>query len=387
MRVGFVVQRCGREVNGGAETLCLQVAQRMARSWQTEILTTCALDYETWHNHYPEGTEPVGGTNIRRFRVDGPRNVAQFDKLSSELVSRRDSLSLEEQEEWMRAQGPVSTGLLQYLEKARDSYDAFIFFGYLYATTYFGLPLVKEKAYLAPLGHDEWPVYFNMWDKFFQLPKGFIFQTEEERAFLARRFPSLSLAGPVAGVGIDPPDRIDPGAFRAKYSIDSPFLLYVGRIDASKGCADLFDWFVARSSDGPRYKLVMIGREVLPVPFHKQIIYLGFVPEQEKWNAMAACDWLILPSQYESLSISLLETWAVGRPGIVNGRSEVLRGHCQRSNGGVWYDDWRECEAFIRLMGADTKIRLGGQGRDYVFKNYTWDRIERAYNCVSRTGS
>ncbi len=32
-----------------------------------------------------------------------------------------------------------------------------------------------------------------------------------------------------------------------------------------------------------------------------------FVSEKEKWNAMAACDWLILPSEYESLSISLLK--------------------------------------------------------------------------------
>ena len=50
MKVAFVVQRCGREVNGGAEKHCLQVATRMATQWQTEVLTTCALDYMTWDN-------------------------------------------------------------------------------------------------------------------------------------------------------------------------------------------------------------------------------------------------------------------------------------------------------------------------------------------------
>ena len=380
MRVGFVVQRCGLEVNGGAETLCLQIAQRMARHWETEIVTTCALDYVRWENHYPEGVQACGETLIRRFRVDNPRDPVRFDELSAALVAKGKQASLAEQENWMRAQGPLSSGLLQYLTSAGDDYDAFIFFGYLYATTYFGLPLVKKKAWLAPLGHDEWPIYFNIWDKFFRLPRGFVFQTEEERAFLARRFPPLPLAGPVAGVGIDPPAAPDPQDFRAKYGLDQPFLLYVGRIDASKGCSEMFDWFTTRSSDGPRYKLVVIGREILPVPYHERIMYLGFVPENEKWNAMAACDWLILPSEYESLSISILEAWAVARPSIVNGKSEVLRGHCQRSHGGVWYRDWSECESLLERIDAKTMSTLGKQGQAYVQAEYAWERIEKAYS-------
>src|SRR5436190_20798558 len=74
-RVGFVVQRCGLEVNGGAESLCLQIAQRMGAYWQTEVLTTCALDYMTWANFYPEGIEEIGATAVRRFPVDRPRDV------------------------------------------------------------------------------------------------------------------------------------------------------------------------------------------------------------------------------------------------------------------------------------------------------------------------
>lgn len=379
MKVGFVVQRCGPEVNGGAETLCLQVARRMSRHWEPEILTTCALDYVRWDNHYPPGAEEFGGTIIRRFPVDNPRDPARFDELSAALVSNRDHASLKEQEEWMRAQGPVSTALLEYLTSASSGYDAFIFFGYLYATTYFGLPLVKEKAWLAPLAHDEWPIYFNMWNEFFKLPKGLIFQTPEEREFLARRFPSLPLAGPVAGVGIEIPAKVDPGAFREKYQLQRPFLLYVGRIDASKGCAALFEWFIQLDGGPAGYQLVLTGREVLPVPYHKDIIYLGFVSEEEKWNAMASCGWLILPSKYESLSISLLETWAVGRPGLVNAESEVLRGHCQRSNGGVWYADWAECEALLQAMDDDTASALGRQGQAYVLKRYTWERVESIY--------
>src|SRR5438067_11029733 len=106
MRVAFVVQRCGLEVNGGAESLCLQIAQRVGRHCPAEVLTTCALDYMTWENFYPEGVEEVGSTVIRRFPVDRARDVAAFNALSQTLHPRRESATPAEQETWMRAQGP-----------------------------------------------------------------------------------------------------------------------------------------------------------------------------------------------------------------------------------------------------------------------------------------
>lgn len=168
-----------------------------------------------WRNHFPAGPEAVG--NIRRFPVDRPIDVAEFDRLSVELVSKGEKASLVEQERWLEAQGPISSELLHYLEQHRTNYEAFIFFGYLYATCYFGLPLVKEKAFLAPLAHNEWTIHLKMWDRFFTEPQGFIFQTEEEKEFLQHRFSDLKLTGLVAGVGIDLPPAPDVTAFRKKY--------------------------------------------------------------------------------------------------------------------------------------------------------------------------
>lgn len=386
MRVAFVVQRCGREVNGGAEALCLQVAQRMSRHWEVEVLTTCALDYMDWANYYPPGPEVVGSVTVHRFPVDFPRDVAHFDRLSGELAARGASVTLTEQEAWMRAQGPVSTPLLDYLEAAWEEYDAFLFFGYLYATTYFGLPRVQDRAWLAPCSHDEWTIHLPMWENFFARPRGFVFNTAEERDFTRRRFPALDVDGPVAGVGIEPPARLDPDAFRHRYGLaDRPFLLYAGRVDASKGCGEMFDAFAAlRRAQPGAYRLALIGKEVMPIPFDDDILHLGFVPEQEKWDAMAACDWFVMPSPHESLSIVLLEAWATGRPALVNAASEVLVGHCRRGNGGLWYecaDDW------ITLLGgmnAALASRLGAQGARYVRENYFWERVEARYLSLAR---
>ena len=379
-RVAFVVQRCGLEVNGGAEHHCLQVAQRMAAHWQTEVLTTCALDYTSWENWYPAGVEQTGGTLVRRFSVDQPRDAKSFNRLSDKLHSRQSQTSLEQQEDWMRAQGPISTPLFEYLKTEKDSYDAFIFFGYLYATTYFGLPLVAEKSYLAPLAHDEWPIYFKMWDPLFSLLNKLIFNSEMEREFLRRRFSHLRLAGPVIGVGIEHPGNVDPDRFRQTYGIDGPFLLYVGRIDQSKGCDEMLDYFVRWQDEYQTLeKLVLAGTEVMTIPFHNNIIHLGFLADSEKWDAMAACDWLLMPSYYESLSMAVLEGWSVGRPALVNGRCDVLVNHCRMSHGGVWYLNYDEWASALTSVDAPTKTILGRQGQRYVEEHYSWPRVETDY--------
>lgn len=356
------------------------MAERMARHWQTEIITTCALDYMTWDNYYPAGTGRLGKVAVRRFPVDQPRDVENFNRLSAELRPRQKIATLAEQERWMRAQGPLSSGLLEHLRNNQGSYDAFIFFGYLYATSYFGLPLVAGKAWLEPLAHDEWPIYFDFWDAFFSLPRGFIFNTDAERAFLQGRFPDNALAGPVAGIGIDHPPQTETASFKARYNLDAPFLLYVGRVDESKGCAQMFDYFVRwKQESNNSYKLVIVGQEIMPIPFHDDIIHLGYVSEEEKWAALRSCDWLIMPSPYESLSIALLEAWSAGRPALVNGQCAVLTAHCQEAHGGLWYNNFAEWRSALSTVDEETRRILGRQGQKYVQKRYSWDRIERTY--------
>lgn len=386
-RVAFVVQRCGLEVNGGAEAHCLQMAQRMSRHWRTEVLTTCALDYMSWANHYPAGAEVIGGVTVRRFAVDAPRDMKSFNRLSEELRPRQADCSLAEQEAWMRAQGPMSRDLAAYITGHRDDYDAFIFFTYLYATTYFLLPLVRDKAWLAPLAHDEWPIYFPMWERLFAMPRGIIFNSEEEQAFLRKRFGNALPNGPVVGVGIEPPPTTDPDGFRRRHKLVEPFLLYVGRVDVSKGCGELFDFFRRLRQAGPApRKLVLIGREVMPVPRDEDILHLGFVDDPTKWDAMSACDWLVVPSHFESLSMVLLETWSVGRPAIVNGQCPVLVGHCRKANAGLWYSGFEEFSSVFAVVDDAAKRVMGRQGAAYVRAHYAWEAVEQKYLSLLQAG-
>jgi glycosyltransferase involved in cell wall biosynthesis len=380
-RVAFVVQRCGLEVNGGAEAHCLKVAERMSRYWDTEIFTTCALDYTTWSNHYSPGVTEISGVKVRRFRVERQRNIKTFAKLSQTIYPHRiKEVSLQEQEAWMLAQGPWSPQLIDYVKQHQDEYDAFIFFTYLYATTYFILPLVADKAYLAPLAHNEWPIYLSMWDRFFEKPRGFIFNTVEERNFLKERFPKILWEGPVAGVAVEPSSAYSAENFRQRYKINEPFLLYVGRVDPSKGCDELFRYFMQlRQQESGSRKLVLLGKPTMEIPKHPDIVSLGFVDEQTKWDALAASDLLVMPSPYESLSMVLLEAWAVGKPVLVNGRCDVLVGQCRRSQGGLWYTSKDEFQVAIENMDERVRNQLGVQGKYFLETNYVWSKIEGEY--------
>jgi glycosyltransferase involved in cell wall biosynthesis len=380
-KIAFVVQRCGREVNGGAEAHCLSIAQRMSLYWHTEVLTTCAKDYTTWDNFYAPGPEQIGTTVVRRFPVTTPRVTDVFNRLSDELHAKGRAATSEEEEAWMEAQGPYSPELATYIEAHSDEYDVFIFFTYLYWHTWEGFPKVASRAILVPLAHDEWTIYLGLFRRLFAMVNHFIFNTVEEKRFLQRLEPGRQIDGAVVGVAIDRPETIDPLRFRRDYQLDEEFLLYIGRIDQAKGCNELFEFFIrGREQQQVRAKLVLLGTPVMPIPTHPDIVCLGFVSESTKWDALAACTALVMPSVHESLSMVLLEAWTVGKPVVVNGRCEVLAGQCRRSNGGLWYFNYEEWVKVIEhLRQGRTAGVLGRQGWRFVNENYSWPAIERAY--------
>ena len=64
MRVAIVVQRYGVEVNGGAELHARTIAELLHEDVDVTVLTTCALDYRTWADHYPPGETRVGPVRV-----------------------------------------------------------------------------------------------------------------------------------------------------------------------------------------------------------------------------------------------------------------------------------------------------------------------------------
>lgn len=388
-KIAFVVQRYGLEVNGGAELECRQLAEHMKELYQIEIITTKAIDYVTWKNEYTQDEEEINGILVRRFPVKEERNNKSFNLLSDTVL--KGNSPKEDEEKWMRKQGPYSTELVDYIKKHKSDYDVFVFFTYLYYTTYFGIREVYNKAILVPTAHDEVPIYLKIFKDMFQLPRGIFYQTKEEKEFVERIFEVCEVPNNdgYGGVGVEVPDVISGDVFRNKYKLKN-FILYIGRIEEHKGCKELFAYFKEyKKRYGGDLKLVLMGKEVMNVPKTEDIISLGFVSDSDKFNGLAACKFLILPSQFESLSMVVLEAMKLGKPVLVNGKCDVLKGHCVRSNGGLYYTNYYEFEgcAEYLLNHMEQCIMMGQNGQLYVEKNYQWDvitkRLSELVECIT----
>ena len=373
-RLAFVIQRYGRDVNGGAEELCRQVAERLAGRFETEVLTTCARDYLTWANHYRPGKENIDGVGVTRFPTVRTRRVRSFGRLSSRLY--RSAHTFAEEAEWMDRQGPDAPGLYRHIESRRDEFDLFVFFTYLYPPTFFGLPLVAEKSLLVPCAHDEPPLRLGLFRSLFHLPRGLIFNTDGERRLVHETFRNSHLPWVVGGAGVVLPTLPDAAADTADY------LLYLGRVDVEKGCGELFDFFGKYKERHPSpLALLLAGEAKMKIPRRSDIVPLGFVSEASKASLLAGARALVMPSRHESLSLAALESWAAGTPVLAHRGSTVLADHVERSGGGWLYSGYRDFSRSLDIILSDGASRslLGKAGRDYVARNYSWERVLGTY--------
>ncbi len=381
LRLAFVVQRYGPEIDGGAEYECRRVAEALALSHDVEVLTTCARDYLTWKNVYRPGLETASGVRVRRFPVDRPRRVRAFGRYADWLYAHPHTFF--DEAEWVRRQGPLALALVDWIRAHAGDHDGFVFFTYLYLPTLLGLPLVADKAVLVPTAHDERPIYLDLFRGLFRLPRGLIFQVEEEQAFVDARFHTGHIPSAVIGGGVEPVPDAQPERFRRQTGLAGPYALYVGRVDVEKGCRDLIEAFLAwrRRSREP-LSLVLMGTVAMRLPRDPGLVALGFRPEAEKWDALTGATALVMPSPHESFSFVLLEAWAQGTPVLATAGSPVLRGHVERSGGGLLYDGSAgDFAARLDALLADEGLRkqLGERGRAYVEARYRWPTITQQY--------
>jgi glycosyltransferase involved in cell wall biosynthesis len=380
VKAALVVHRYGNEVLGGAESLARRVAELLAPQVELTVLTTCALDYLTWADHYPPGRDEVNGVSVLRFSVPRPRDLLEFEEASSRAYSSPKDFGLGR--EWMQAQGPNAPGLLEHLRDEGDRYDAVAFMTYLYATTADGLPLAAERSVLCPTMHDEPPLKLAIFEEVFRRARLCLFSTPEERELAQVRFGVPDERSRLAGAGVDEVDGADPQRFAAETGIDRPYALYMGRLDPSKGVPELVEFharYRARRRDG--LDLVLLGGGEIALPPSNGIHAPGFVADELKHDAIAGAEVVVCPSPYESLSLSQLEAWSHGRPTLANAVSPVLVGQSRRAGGGLWYSNAEEYAAMLDLLGSAKPLAaaIGAQGRRFVRDSCSWDRVRAAW--------
>ncbi|MEZ5316463.1 MAG: glycosyltransferase family 4 protein [Vicinamibacterales bacterium] len=379
MKLAIVVQRYGADISGGAELHARYIAEHLARHADVQVLTTCATDYITWRNELPAGEETINGVPVRRFPVSRPRDTREFGRLSAAVFDRTHSMA--EELRWLDAEGPTSPALIRHLGQARDAVDFFVFFSYRYYHAWHGIRAVPAKAVLVPTAERDPAVGLGIFGPVLRGARALMYNSLEEKALIqhvsGRQGPSV-----VVGVGSEIPARPQPQRFRKQFHQRRPFAIYVGRIDENKGCRELFSYFERYAVMSPHgLDLVLVGSKHLDIPSHPRIRHLGFLPDEQKFDALAAADVLIMPSRYESLSMVALEAWALGKPVLVSGHCDVLRGQAIRANAGLYYEGFEEfAEALYALEGSGPLgAVLGANGREFYRRHYAWPVIERKY--------
>jgi glycosyltransferase involved in cell wall biosynthesis len=415
VRIAFVIQRYGPEILGGSEYHCRLIAERLAVRHQVEVLTTCARDYVTWKNEYPEGPDRIRGVTVRRFSNAATRDIAAFNQYSDWIFHH--AHTQEDELEWLRRQGPWCPSLLDYLRRHHGAYDAIVFFTYLYAPTVLGLEIAPSKSVLVPTAHDEPAIHLGIYRDVFSRPAAIAYNTDVERRFLTSTFRVTAAIEETVGCGVDMPQHqaypkhrgielapapgggeearpgepaeVEPGppaargqAFRRRHRIQPPFALYGGRIDPGKGCEELIEYFSTYVGAGGAGMLVLMGLKLMKLPEEPYIRFAGMLSEQERLQALEAATVVIVPSPYESLSLLALEAFAVGTPVLASARSDVLVDHCRRSNAGLYYADRDEFVEALKVLVADERLRaaMGREGREYIRRHYRWDVILGKYD-------
>ena len=380
MKIACVVHRYGADIAGGSEGHCRLVAEHLAAKHEVTVITTTAHDHVTWGNHYPAGRAEIGGVTVLRFAVDRPRDLHRFRDISDLVFD--DRATPEQDAEWFRENGPVAPDLLSFLEASGRQFDLVLFWAFRYYNSYFGVPLVPDRAVLVPTAEDDPLIRVDSLERFFALPRGYLFLTPEEEALVGARAPA-STPRRIIGCGIDRPAPVDDAKLGA-LGIESPYVLYLGRVDPNKGCDALLRHFLryvdradVRSGPASVVSLVLAGPANMPVPAHPRIRALGYVDDGTRNALLAGAQALVMPSPYESLSMVLLEAWNYGTPTLVNARCAVLKGQVLRADGGLYYQSALEFAGALDylLEHRDVAVELGSQGRGYVEREYRWPAV------------
>ena len=202
MKLAFIIQRYGTEIIGGAEYHCRVIAERLARTHTVDIVTTTAKDYIYWKKGYPAGTQDIHGVTVRRFPLDAQRSLPKFRDIS-DLVFY-DVHTTKDEEKWIYENGPRSKALVKWLMHHHADYDCLLAYSYRYWTAYQAVTHFPEKIILVPTAEEDPAINLKLYRKFFALPAGYLFMTQEEKELIVTRNVAPLPPSEIIGFPFDP---------------------------------------------------------------------------------------------------------------------------------------------------------------------------------------
>lgn len=423
MKFAFVTPRYGADISAGAEHACRLLAERVCRRHEVDVLTTCARDPLTWRNEYSETADRVRGVLVRRFAVNQARDNEAFQQLSSRVLATPHSQT--DAEEWVRALGPSSPGLISFLRSQNRSYDAVVFFSLYHATTVQGIAAAPARSVVFPHLRLDPPLRLSFWRNLLESASAVGYLAASERDLTHSYLGLVPAAEDVVGIGVDLPEpetyprhQQDPAdtvtsdddesgtppdatrapdylsgrgiPFRRRYRLHDPFAIYGGRVAPHNGCEEMLEYFDTAAATDGEPSLVMMGVKMMKVPDAPYIRMAGVASDRERLIAYEAAEVTLAPDPADLLAQQVLESFAVGTPVLAAAGNKAAVDHCRRAGAGLYYATREEFVESLQLLMSNAQLRtqLGENGRRYIQQHYRWDvvmaRFERLIKRVPR---
>ena len=184
----------------------------------------------------------------------------------------------------------------------------------------------------------------------------------------------------------------DGSRFRFRHSIpeDRRLLFFLSRITPKKGLPLLLDALAGVRRQLPDWLLMIAGvdefgheqqlkSQVDALGIAGAVRFIGPLYGQEKRDAMAACDLLVLPSYSEGSPMIVLDALGAGVPVLTTHGApweDLLRYEC-----GWWVEisaaALRDVLLDIARMSREELRAMGARGKDLVRSRYSWEAIAR----------
>lgn len=379
-KILIITARFLEHASGGAEKLAYDYASILSESNDVTVCTSCAKDYVSWKNEFSKGETKENSLRILRFPVSQTRNMVRMNRILNQCLEKGDSVSDKEQFEFLKEQGPFCPDLVNYVTKEQHTYDIAILIGYLYYPVVASIPNLKIPFVIVPTFHDEPPFRLPMYRKTYSSHYVYSFNAPEEisvyEAYTNQKTSSYFLIGTYINDTITEANLSD---------LHSNQLITIGRIEPAKGYPELFEYFQNWKVFSNRTDITVkcLGSiSSMETPKEPLITFTGFVSEEEKISEIQKSFLLLNPSAFESFSISIMEAWIQKKAVLVNAKSTVMKGHCLRSQGGLYYSDSLSFQKTLDFLLENREIatRLGRNGREYVLANFSKEVIRKKLN-------
>jgi len=252
-----------------------------------------------------------------------------------------------------------------------------------------GIPYV-----LTPNHHPRWRGYlYRHYDQLYREADALIVYTDDEKRTLVEEKGVAEERIHVTGVGPVLAEAFSVEAFREAYGLPGRFVLYLGQQYKYKGIQAIVEAAPLVWGRYPEVKFVFIGphtndsRPLFRGIEDSRIVNLGPISLEMKTAALAACEFLCLPSVQESFGGVYAEAWC-HRKAVIGGRIAPIA--CvidEGQNGLLSSQEPRElAEKMLYLLDFPAKGEAMGQaGWAKVQEKYSWEHLANKTCAIYRT--